>query len=210
MFKNIDINIYIAALLSMLSTLFVQFIIEKAKELGKVDLYVKLVHTRSAVFNNEYGFYDDVNGIYMHVPMFVDFINNTKISKIIRNISLHAYMDDEEISEFVQIQRLKDKNVEGNGEITVIRLGDDEAYTFSIPEKGAIRANLEFMLHKNTIENEQKNFNKIVLTYSDEKDRLHAFEFLNVRDCWKIGEIEKNKEEKIWMKMKKNFKIHKK
>lgn len=210
MFRNIDVNIYISALLSMLSTLFVQFIVEKRKELGKVDLYVKLVHTRSEVFNNEYGFYDGANGIYMHVPMWVDFINNTKTSKIIRNISLHAYMDDEEISEFIQLQRLKDKNVEGNGEITVIRLGDDEAYTFSIPEKGAIRANLEFTLHKNTIENEQKNFNKIVLTYSDEKDRLHAFEFLNVRDCWKSGDIEKNKEEKMWMKLKNKFKVHKK
>lgn len=210
MFRNIDVNIYISALLSMLSTLFIQFITEKIKELGKVDLYVKLVHTRSAVFNNEYGFYDGANDIYMHVPMWVDFINNTGTSKIIRNISLHAYMGDEEIAEFGQIQRIKDRNVEGNGEITVIRLGDDEAYTFSIPEKGTIRANLEFTLHKNTIENEQKNFNKIVLTYSDEKDRLHAFEFLNVRDCWKSGDIEKNKEEKMWIKIKKKFKIHKK
>lgn len=209
MFRNIDVNIYISALLSMLSTLFIQFITEKIKELGKVDLYVKLVHTRSAVFNNEYGFYDGANDIYMHVPMWVDFINNTGTSKIIRNISLHAYMGDEEIAEFGQIQRIKDRNVEGNGEITVIRLGDDEAYTFSIPEKGTIRANLEFTLHKNTIENEQKNFNKIVLTYSDEKDRLHAFEFLNVRDCWKSGDIEKNKEEKMWMKLKNKFKIHK-
>ena len=108
MFRNIDVNIYISALLSMLSTLFIQFITEKIKELGKVDLYVKLVHTRSAVFNNEYGFYDGANDIYMHVPMWVDFINNTGTSKIIRNISLHAYMGDEEIAEFGQIQRIKD------------------------------------------------------------------------------------------------------
>lgn len=210
MFKNIDINIYIAALLSMLSTLFVQFIIEKAKELGKVDLYVKLVYAKSKTFNQAYGFYNGKNDMYMYVPVCVDLINNTRTSKIVRNMSLHAYMGNEEIAEFIQIPRIKNRNTEGDGEVTVIRLGDDEAYTFSIPEKGVIRTNLGFILHKNNIENEQKNFNKIVLTYSDEKDKLHAFEFLNVRDCWKIGDIEKNKEEKMWMKLKNKFKVHKK
>lgn len=207
MLENLDVNM----LTGLITGLFCPVLLNKLNSVGNVKTYIKLVYTKSKVFKYNYGFYTDGNeeDAYMYIPMWVDLLNNTRTSKIVRNISLYAYMDNEEIAEFNQVPRLEDKDANGDGKIEIILLGNNEIYSFVIPEKSLVRANLEFILYKNKIESEQKNFNKIVLTYSDEKDRLHAFEFLNIRDCWKIGDIEKSKEEKTWIKLKNKFKIHK-
>ncbi|WP_195656779.1 hypothetical protein [Blautia massiliensis (ex Durand et al. 2017)] len=208
MLENLDVNM----LTGLLTGLFCPVLLNKLNSIGNIKTYIKLVHTKSKVLKYNYGFYTDgkEEDAYMYIPMWADLLNNTRTSKVVRNISLHAYMNNEEIAEFNQVQNLEDKNADEDGKTKIILLGNNETYSFVIPEKSLVRANLEFVLYKNEIESEQKNFNKIVLTYSDEKDRLHAFEFLNIRDCWKIGDIEKNKEEKTWMKVKKKFKVHKK
>lgn len=208
MLENFDVNM----LTGLLTGLFCPVLLNKLNSIGNIKTYIKLVHTKSKVLKYNYGFYTDgkEEDAYMYIPMWADLLNNTRTSKVVRNISLHAYMDNEEIAEFNQVQSLEDKNADGDGKTKIILLGNNETYSFVIPEKSLVRANLEFVLYKNEIESGQKNFNKIVLTYSDEKDRLHAFELLNVRNCWKIGDIEKNKEEKMWMKLKNKFKVHKK
>lgn len=206
MFKNIDINIYIAALLSMLSTLFVQFIIEKAKELGKVDLYVKLVHTKSKTFDYGFGFYEDEiaftdneNEIFIYIPIYLDAVNNCKKPKVIRDINLRAYRYEIKIGDFMQVNKLED--IENNNE-TVCKLGDDESYTFTVSPSNASRKNLEFVLIKSQIVGNLKDFNRITLTYYDEKNKFHEYDFLTVEECWSLGEIKKTEKEEKWIDLK--------
>ena len=48
---------------------------------------------------------------------------------------------------------------------------------------------MEFILRKQDIPKENKQFDELIFTYYDEKNRINAFHFMNVQNCWIEGPI---------------------
>lgn len=198
MLEALDINQQIAlfsagsALLGSVigagATLLAAWLTKKMQTSGKVSLYLKMVHSKGAV-NEPWGFYKSRqrSGLFMQVPLWLDVCNTSGIPRIVRNVNLYAYKNGSEVASFTQIQRI------GDGE-SKISLGDNEAYTLVIPANSARRFDLDFVLHEGDIPSTEKNFDELILTYFDEKDKIHAFHFTKIKQCWVEGALEMKRE----------------
>ena len=124
----------------------------------------------------------------MQVPVWLDVCNTSGISRIVRNVSLTALCKGKEIATFLQIQRYD-----------TTKFGEDESYTLIIPANSAKRYSLLFMLDEKEIEEENKDFDELILTYFDEKDIIHSFHFAYVDTCWIIDALPR---EKKWITLK--------
>lgn len=123
----------------------------------------------------------------MMVPLWLDVCNTSGIPRILRNVNLSAYSDKKEIAPFTQMQR------SGDGEKAVL-FGEQESYTLVIPANSAKRFDLVFMLHEAELMSGEKDFDKLILTYFDEKNQIHAFHLAAIERCWVRGSLPKPKE----------------
>ena len=202
MLRSLDINQQIAlisagaallgSLIGAAATLLGTWLTKRMQESGKVTLHVRPVYSRGEV-NNWSGFYKSQTsqGLFLQIPVWVDVCNTSSISRVVRNINLSAYKDKKEVAELTQVQRL------GDGD-SAIELGDHESYTLVVPANSARRFDLEFILREQDLPVDQKEFDELVLSYFDEKNRIHAFFFAKVESCWIKGPLSLKKE---WMSM---------
>ncbi len=165
------------------ATLLSTWLARRIQKNGKVTLHIKNVHSKNGV-HNTCGFYVSQNksGLFMEVPVWVDVCNTSGVSRVVRNVNLHAYYQQQEVAEFKQAQATTD-----NGKY--IPLGENEAYTLVVPADSARRFNMEFMLHEEDLDQESKEFDELILTYFDEKNRIHAYHFLDIEKCWIQGPL---------------------
>lgn len=198
MLENLDVNQQIAvfsagsallgSVIGAVATLLATWMSQKMQANGKLSLHLKMVNTKGAI-NKPWGFYRSQlkTGLFMQVPLWLDVCNTSGISRTVRNVNLYAYKDKKEVASFTQIQRI------GDGD-SKIALGDNESYTLVIPANSARRFDLDFMLHESDIPTEDKSFDELILTYFDEKNKIHAFHFVDMDQCWGEGALKPKKE----------------
>ena len=204
MLNNLDVNQQIAlisagaallgSIIGAVATLLGTLLTRKLQKSGKVALHVRPVYSQSKSKHFS-GFYQSQEkaGLYMHIPLWLDAVNTSGVPRILRNVNLYAYREKTEIAEFTQTQRI------GDGDSAIL-LGDHESYTLVVPENSARRFNLEFILHEQEIKAENKNFDELVFSYFDEKDRVQAFHFTKIDSCWSEGPLNIKRK---WISMKK-------
>ncbi len=171
----------LGAIIGALATLASTWLNNKVLTSGKVSLHVKNVYSKGDI-NNPWGYYrsHSKSGLFMQVPIWLDVCNTCGVSRILRNVNLYAYAGKDEIGSFTQIQRV------GDGE-QVTLLGDNESYTLVIPANCARRFDMNFVLHEQDLPIEKKVFDALILTYFDEKNKIHAFYFAKPNNCWVEG-----------------------
>lgn len=178
----------LGAVIGASATLLTTWLNKKMQTSGKIALYARIVHLPAAN-NQTWGFFSNKEGkLYMQVPVWLDVCNTSGISRIVRNVSLTALCKGKEIATFLQIQRYD-----------TTKFGEDESYTLIIPANSAKRYSLLFVLDEKEIEEENKDFDELILTYFDEKDIIHSFHFAYVDTCWIIGALPR---EKKWITLK--------
>lgn len=180
----------IGAVVGAGATLLSTWLTKKLQTSGKVSLFAKIVHLPTGD-HRTWGYYpcEKKQGLYMMVPLWLDVCNTSGIPRILRNVNLSAYSDKKEIAPFTQMQR------SGDGEKAVL-FGEQESYTLVIPANSAKRFDLVFMLHEAELMSGEKDFDKLILTYFDEKNQIHAFHLAEIERCWVRGSLPKPKE---WM-----------
>lgn len=203
MFENLDMNLQVAiitagsaligAVIGVVGSLLSVWINRRWQIKGKLSLHIKFVYSKCKPYYS-WGFYHIPGTIdlCMQIPLWLDVVNTSGISKVVRNINIYAFKDKKEIASFNQIQRI------GNGE-SVIILGNNESYTLVIPANSALRFDLEFDLKENDIVSENKEFDELVISYFDENNKIHAFKLAKINKCWIEGELDK---EKNWIDLK--------
>ena len=166
------------AVIGALATLVATWLTRKMQASGKISLFAKMVYSKSSA-DKACGYYRSQMGpgLYLRIPLWLDIVNTSGVSRIVRNVNLYACSDKKEIASFTQIQRI------GDGESAIL-LGNNEAYTFVIPPNSACRFDVEFMLAERDMSADEKEFDEIVLSYFDEKNRIHAYHLVNVEFCW--------------------------
>lgn len=176
------------AVIGALATLVATWLTRRMQKSGKVSLFAKMVYSKSSA-DKACGYYRSQlgPGLYLRIPLWLDIVNTSGVSRIVRNVNLHACFQNKEIASFTQIQRIGD----GKSEIP---LGNNEAYTFVIPPNSACRFNVEFMMKETELSTDEKEFDEIILSYFDEKNRIHAFHLINIDFCWMEKKIPMEKQ----------------
>lgn len=178
------------AVIGACATLLSVWLTKKLQTSGKVSLFAKIVHIPTGS-HQAWGYYtsEREQKLYMAVPLWLDVCNTSGISRILRNVNLSAYFDKKEIASFKQIQR------SGDGE-SAIRFGENEAYTVVVPANSAKRFEMLFILHEMDLPPEAKDFDKLILTYFDEQNRIRSFHLAAIEQCWVEGALP---EQKAWI-----------
>ena len=182
------------AVIGAIATLVATWLTKKLQTAGKVSVFAKMVFSKSPT-DKAPGYYKSQirSGLYLRLPLWLDIINTSGISRIVRNVNLSIYNNRKEVATFTQIQRI------GSGDKAIL-LGDAESYTFVIPANSARRFDVEFILEETELSPDKKEFDEIVLSYFDEKNRIHAFHLLDVDFCWIEKQIPR---EKMWIALDK-------
>ncbi len=165
------------------ATILSTWIAKCIQESGKLTLHARIVYSKGKV-HPACGYYSSQTkaGLFFRIALWVDVCNTSGVSKIARNVNLHACYKKKDIAEFVPIQYIGTEDGR-------IPLGDNESNTLVIPANSAKRFDLEFMLHEQDLPQDEKEFDELILTYFDEKNKIHAFHFMKVEKCWVQGPI---------------------
>ena len=165
------------------ATIFSVWFSKKINQSGKLTVFIKATISRSQI-NNGPGFYEGDSNMetVLEIPLLVDVCNTSGEPKIVRNINLVAFNNKVEVAELHQVQWITVNNEK-------IVMGDNESYTFVVPEKSARRLDMEFVLSSKDLSG-YKTFDEIVLRYYDEKNRLNAYHFFHLENCWKSGRLD--------------------
>ena len=159
---------------------------------GKASIYVKFVFSKSAL-HKPCGCYKDGDGYpVLHIPLWADICNTSDYPKIIRDLNIAGYANGKEVVSFTQIQAVTGENKE------YIPLGNNGAYTFVIPPNSASRFNLEFSLKQSEVDETNKDFDQLILSYANEKNKFFRFLLTDIDDIWKSGEWRHKKQ---WLAM---------
>lgn len=171
------------AVIGASATLLSTWLTKKLQTSGKVTLHVALVGSETGD-GITCGFYSGQldRELTMRVPIWLDVCNTSGIPRIVRNVSISAYRNKKLLVEFAQIQAVD------IGEKRKM-LGDQGSYTAVVPGNSARRFSMEFMVREQDLPKENKQFDELIFTYFDEKDRINAFHFMNVQNCWIEGPI---------------------
>ena len=174
----------VGAIIGVATALITAWLTKKIEAIGKISLFVRMAHSKDPN-NQPCGCYESGTefGLYMKLPLFLEIVNSSGIPRIIRNVNLYACSNKKEIVAFDSIRRIED------GEKS-IALGNNGAYTYVIEPNCACQFDMEFYLIESLLNKE--NFDEIILSYYDEKNRYHAFHLIDVDFCggeWIEGEM---------------------
>lgn len=209
--NNIDLNTIILAamqtIIGGLIALLPQLILYIKKRKGRLYLYA--LHSCSLLTGDPIGFYKDSEGEHICVPLKIEFSNTSHISRFARDINMYAYLGNEKIARFNRAPSGTTYKFKKEGEF--YKFGNNGMYTVVLPEMSTIFLNFEYDLYKKDMNPNKTTFDKLVLTYYDEKNKIHSCCLLSFsEDCWKIGSIDVgDKNDENWVEIRDNFRIEK-
>lgn len=210
--NNVDLNtIILAALQTIIGGLIALLpqLISYIKE-RKGRLYLYALHSCSLLTGDPVGFYKDSEGEHICVPLKIEFSNTSHISRFARDINMYAYLGNKKIARFGRKPSCTTYKLKKEGEF--YEFGNNGVYTVVLPEMSTIFLNFEYHLYKKDMNPNKTTFDKLVLTYYDEKNKLHSCCLLsfNSEDCWKPGSIDVgDKNNENWVKIRDNFHVKK-
>ncbi len=206
--KDIDLNAMIQAAVGELIAFLFKLFSQTIK--GKGELSICVLHSYSLLTQEPLGFYEDSEGEHICVPLKIEFSNTSHISRFARDINMYAYLGSKKVAIFGRKSSGTTYKFKKEGEF--YEFGNNGAYSVVLPEMSTIFLNFEYHLYKKDMNPNNTIFDKLVLTYYDEKNKLHSCCLLSFsnEDCWKIGSIDVgDKNNENWVEIRDNFRIEK-
>lgn len=214
--NNVGLNTIILAavqtIVGGLVALLPQLISYMYKRKGKLYLYA--LHSYSLLTGDPVGFYKNSEGEHICVPLKIEFSNTSHIPRFARDINMYAYLGSKKVARFSRKPSGTTYNFKKEGEF--YEFGNNGMYTVVLPEMSTMFLDFEYYLYKKDMNPNKTIFDKLVLTYYDEKNKLHSCCLLsfNSEDCWKIGAINVcdknwNSDNENWIEVRDNFRIKK-
>lgn len=210
--NNVDLNtIILAAVQTIIGGLIALLpqLISYIKE-RKGRLYLYALHSCSLLTGDPVGFYKNSEGEHACVPLKIEFSNTSHIPRFARDINMYAYLGSKKVARFGRKPSGTTYKFKKEGEF--YEFGNNGVYTVVLPEMSTIFLNFEYHLYKKDMNPNKTTFDKLVLTYYDEKNKLHSCCLLSFssEDCWKIGSIDVgDKNNENWVEIRDNFRIEK-
>jgi hypothetical protein len=172
------------AILSSIATLFITNIINRQ---GTLKIYKKIVHSK-ANHEKTWGFYNGTDGLYFQIPLWIEVVNTSNSSKIIRNINAHLFREDKEIGHMLQINK-----IQNSSENREVYLANNGSYSFVIEPRSIKRYDCHFKVNRSSLNNNDI-FDEVKIAYLNDKDKLIICSLLKIKkeECWLIKKCVKD------------------
>ena len=164
---------------------------------GEIKIYYKFSNVKSW-FNGGWGFEkNNSNLCALIIPICFEFQNTSNTTRVIRDVSLSLYNNSNKVCRMLQINKSEETHYKG----TNIKIdepsffgGPNETYSFVLPPTSIQKQKCEYIYHIGYDKREDKKFNKIVLSYFDEKDKVHSFEIREIEGNWEPAKFKSDYE----------------
>ena len=182
--KQEIILLLIGAAIGFISSIGTTIVAELLKRQGEVKIYYKIVFSKA---NNDktWGFFRSENEIIFEVPMWVELQNTSNGVRVIRDLNILLFKDGKQIFQMTQINKYDDS-----------WYGNEGAYSFVLQPRSLKKYDLHFAIKKSEM-NDNYKFDEIKLRYFDEKDKKHIFTLKKLKQCWEIGNLNRNDKWKL-------------
>lgn len=171
---------------SSIGIIFVQRLIDRA---GNLEIYAKVVYNRSTG-SYTWGFRSSVDGMYLSVPLWIEILNLSNSTRIMRDINLLLVSEGKELLTMIQSNRTEIKN-RGN-----YLYANEGSYSLSLGGGEIKKIDCYFLLKGGS---DISSFDEIILRYYDEKNRAHKFSLGHVEGDWVEKEFSRSGE---WINLK--------
>ena len=172
--NNVGLNTIILAavqtIVGGLVALLPQLISYIYKRKGKLYLYA--LHSYSLLTGDPIGFYKDSDGEYICVPLRIEFANTSYVSRFARDINIYAYLGNKKVARLARKHSGTNYRFKKEGEF--YNFGNNGMYTVVLPEISTTILDFEYYLYKKDINPNNVSFDKLILTYYDEKNKIHS------------------------------------
>jgi hypothetical protein len=173
--------------IASVGTMVVQRLLDKT---GELKLYY-IIYCGESV-TEEFGFSDSAEGMSFMVPIKLEILNTSNISRIIRDVTLLMYNQGKCIGSMIQIHNITNtsyKNGIPNDSKTTTFGGEKNSYSFVIPPRSIQHEHCLFLYDSPQGEVGKPAFNEIKLRYYDENDKEKLFHIRNIEKCWEFGNL---------------------
>lgn len=164
----IIIGAVVGFILSQISMIIERYI----NRIGKLKVYYSFVPEIDGMgFDDKYWGFLTLNQKYtFDAPCILELQNTSNYTRVIRDLNLALYSGKQQIYKTIQLTEISSRKKE---QLDVVNFGRDKgSYSFVIEPRSIQRQRVGFLL--DVLENDlyEKNIDRIVLQYYDEKDKL--------------------------------------
>lgn len=171
---------------SSIGIILVQRLIDRA---GNLEIYTKVVYNRSTG-SYTWGFLRNADGVFLNVPLWIEILNQSNSTRIIRDINLLIASEGKELMTMIQSNRFDINNQDS------YLYANEGSYSLSLGGGEIKKIDCHFFLKGGS---DIPAFDEIYLRYYDEKNRAHIFSLGHVKGDWKEKEFSRSGE---WVKLK--------
>ena len=178
------ILLLIGGSIGFVSSIGTTLIAELLKNQGKIKLYYKIVFSKARE-GETWGFFKNNNDFIFEIPLWIQIQNTSNSVRVVRDLNILLYKNGRKITQMTQITNKDD-----------ILYGDDGAYSFVIPPRSLKKYDLDFLIKKKEMR-PNHNFDEIKIRYFDEKDNKQIFKINKIKECWNVGNLNRDKSWKL-------------
>lgn len=165
-------------------TILVQRLIDMK---GKLNIFYRFTYQKG-MGKTGWGFGETQNGeLYFAIPVVFELQNTSNTTRVIRDLSLLLYNDEQCISKMEQMDHMKTTKRMGNNvtEEQEHWFGTEKgSYSFVLEPRSIQRQVCEYMLAIPKWEKDKYFFDKIMARYYDEKNNAIYFEVRRIENVW--------------------------
>ena len=154
---------------------------------GKLKLYYKFIHVKFD--NTSWGIRDNREMFTLMVPVSFELQNTSNTTRVIRDLSVELYRGDKQVGRMRQIER---------GEFS-IKEGVKSKSPFVLPPRSIQKQKCEYMYSIMKADAEKYSFDKLKISYYDERDKKKEYTAKADLAGWKMGTQEPDHE---WVRLK--------
>ena len=176
----------IGAAIGVCSSIATLFLERWFNRRGKIRVFYK-ISSGMDMGRRAYGFYEKSDGtVSFRVPVILEIQNTSNATRVIRDVNLALYQDNQRITGMYQVTST---GKPGDTE-TIFYGAENQSYSFVLEAVSIQKQKCLFTLNIPAAQAVDRQFNRVVLEYYDEKDRRRKAEIDRIVNCWKPGRLD--------------------
>ena len=168
-------QLYLRLLLVLFLTIIITNISRKIEKTGELSISCKFVYTKGEYHHPlEYDLFPNDDGEQiLYMPIWVDIVNNSDVSKVCKNLSVFSYKNGKEVDELTQVQYETNRSM-------LFQYADEGTYSFVIQPNSVKRYELLY-----TMKDFEMDIDGFIMQYTTENNKLKKYKLLELDNEWK-------------------------
>lgn len=184
---NEVVMLALGAILGLVASLCTMLMQRQLDKRGKLNIFYRFSYQKG-MHGGTWGFNNSADGRkYFVVPVVFEFQNTSNETRVIRDVSMHLYSAKEQISKMRQIDHIH-TTTSKSGVVDKEKdyyFGTDKgSYSFVIPPRSIQRQECQYLYVISVSEVNNNMFDRVKVSYFDERNRKKCFEVRKVDNCW--------------------------